>query len=63
MVVIGGRKAGKTSKAEAWRRAYLDSIKQVCNQPISRCVDAGQHVPVCRCALDAGHTGQHMVTL
>jgi hypothetical protein len=56
VVRIGGRKAGK---ATALRKAYLASIRTVCREPVARCVEAGEHVPVCRCILEAGHAGRH----
>ncbi|MGP5719342.1 hypothetical protein [Glutamicibacter arilaitensis] len=30
-----------------------------CNKPITICLDAGEHDPVCRCQLAASHDGPH----
>ncbi|MDQ5821185.1 MAG: hypothetical protein M3540_07085 [Actinomycetota bacterium] len=30
-----------------------------CGATVNRCFEAGQHQPVCRCALPVGHTGPH----
>lgn len=34
--------------------------KPKCNAPIKRCAMAGEHHPVCRCVLDAGHDAGHL---
>lgn len=47
LVAMAGRRAARP-------RNYLK-----CGEPIQRCYDAGEHIPVCTCTLDAGHHGPH----
>jgi hypothetical protein len=43
-------------KDEAMIRRWLMNATP-CNQYVRRCLEAGQHVPTCRCILDRGHLG------
>lgn len=51
------RASAKRAEAVLARRRNGEERVTLCARPITRCLEAGQHVPVCRCVLPSLHYG------